>query len=110
MYKKEFYIAMSRAGKDTETPVFDKVVGYGESLRTRSGRKIEFGFDRRDGGWHITEITTGLGLGAKYTYPARMEALRSIDDETLHKVEQALQSERSRRLTKKLSDFINKSN
>ena len=84
MYKLDFYTAISNRNDPKTLNHFERVSGYGEVLRTRKGREIEFGFDKRSGGWYITEISTGMGLGC--VYEARMKALASLTSDIFNYV------------------------
>lgn len=101
MYKLDFYMAMAPRTNGLRCSHFERVSGWGETLRTPR-KEIEFGFAKRDGKWCITETSTGMGLGGQYQYRTRTEALKAIDDELLLKVESALNSERAIRLAEKL--------
>ena len=103
MYKKDFYIAVAEKNDRKALGHFEKVSGYGEVLRTRKGREIEFGFDKRSGGWYITEISTGMGLGC--VYETRMKALASLTADMLNKVEMALNTDTAKAVSRNLMEY-----
>ena len=103
MYKKDFYIAVAEKNDRKMLGHFEKVSGYGEVLRTRKGREIEFGFDKRNGGWYITEISTGMGLGC--VYETRMKALASLTADMLNKVETALNTDTAKAVSRNLMEY-----
>ena len=103
MYKKDFYIAVAEKHYRKTLGHFEKVSGYGEVLRTRKGREIEFGFDKRSGGWYITEISTGMGLGC--VYETRMKALASLTADMLNKVEIALNTDTAKAVSRNLMEY-----
>ena len=103
MYKKDFYIAVAEKNDRKALGHFEKVSGYGEVLRTRKGREIEFGFDKRNGGWYITEISTGMGLGC--VYETRMKALASLKEDMLNKVETVLNTDTAKAVSRNLMEY-----
>lgn len=103
MYKKDFYIAVAEKNNRKALGHFEKVSGYGEVLRTRKGREIEFGFDKRNGGWYITENSTGMGLGC--VYETRMKALASLTADMLNKVETALNTDTAKAVSRNLMEY-----
>lgn len=103
MYKKDFYIAVAEKNDRKALSHFEKVSGYGEVLRTRKGREIEFGFDKRSGGWYITEISTGMGLGC--VYETRMKALASLTADMLSKVETVLNTDTAKAVSRNLMEY-----
>lgn len=103
MYKKDFYIAVAEKNDRKALSHFEKVSGYGEVLRTRKGREIEFGVDKRNGGWYITEISTGMGLGC--VYETRMKALASLTADMLSKVETVLNTDTAKAVSRNLMEY-----
>ena len=103
MYKKDFYIAVAEKNDRKALSHFEKVSGYGEVLRTRKGREIEFGFDKRNGGWYITEISTGMGLGC--VYETRMKALVSLTADMRSKVETVLNTDTAKAVSRNLMEY-----
>ena len=103
MYKKDFHIAVAEKNDRKALSHFEKVSGYGEVLRTRKGREIEFGFDKRNDGWYITEISTGMGLGC--VYETRMKALASLTADMLSKVETVLDTDTAKAVSRNLMEY-----
>lgn len=103
MYKKDFYIAVAEKNDRKALSHFEKVSGYGEVLRTRKGREIEFGFDKRNGGWYVTDVASGMRIPKKYD--TRMKALAALNAELLSKVDKAVENDTYKAVVKALSEF-----
>ena len=103
MYKLDFYTAISNRNDPKTLNHFERVSGYGQVVRTPRGREIEFGFDKRSGGWYITEISTGMGLGC--VYETRMKALASLTADMLNKVEIALNTDTAKAVSRNLMEY-----
>ena len=106
MYKLDFYIAVSDKQDRRALSHFEKVSGYGETLRTSKGREIEFGFDKRDRGWYVTEVSSGMAIPT--VYETRMKALAALNNEMLSRVDKAMSNESYKAVTKKLNEYKTK--
>ena len=103
MYKLDFYTAISNRNDPKTLNHFERVSGYGQVVRTPRGREIEFGFDKRNDGWYITEISTGMGLGC--VYETRMKAFASLTADMLSKVETVLNTDTVKAVSRNLMEY-----
>lgn len=106
MYKLDFYIAMSERQDKKAFSHFEMVSGYGQVLRSPKGREIEFGFDKRDRGWFITEISSGMRIPT--AYETRMKALAALNDEMLSRVDKAMSTDSYKAMVKNLNEYKTK--
>lgn len=103
MYKTDFYISVME--RETKQPTFQRVSGWGETFEAPNGCIIELCFDKRGGGWCITEATTGYNAGG-YDFSSRREAIAHITPDRLQKIADILQEKRTKEAAQRLADYI----
>ena len=103
MYKLDFYTAISGKNDPKTLNHFERVSGYGQAVRTPRGREIEFGFDKRNDGWYVTDVASGMRIPRRYD--TRMKALAALNAEMLSKVDKAVESDTYKAVVKALSEF-----
>lgn len=103
MYKTDFYISVM--DRETKQPTFQHVNGWGETFEAPNGYIIELCFDKRGGGWRITEATTGLAVTGD-DFPSRPKAITHITPDLLQKIADILRSERMKKTAQRLADYI----
>ena len=103
MYKTDFYISVME--RETKQPTFQRVSGWGETFEAPNGCIIELCFDKRGGGWCVTEATTGYNA-AGYDFSSRREAIAYITPDLLQKIADILQEKRTKEIAQRLADYI----
>ncbi len=103
MYKTDFYISVM--DRETKQPTFQRVDGWGETFEAPNGDIIEIRLDKRGGGWHITEATTGLAVTGD-DFPSRPKAIADITPDLLQKIADILQEKRMKETAQRLADYI----
>lgn len=103
MYKLDFYTAISGKNDPKTLNHFERVSGYGQVIRTPRGREIEFGFDKRNDGWCVTDVASGMRIPRRYD--TRMKAFVALNAELLNKADKAVESDTYKAVARALNEF-----